>query len=449
MSSPALKIIRYPDLERWDVKYFLAELDCKYPLVPLVELVKEHNEKVKPSKEPDKIFRILGVNNTGGIFHAYDSPGRKIKQPYKKVNAGDFAYNPYRVNVGSIGIVPPEHDGAYISPAYVVFRVNREKLLPELLLFILKGEFFNESLRAATAGSVRMNLTYDLLRTLKVPLPTMEAQLRAMTIWQQSQEQTDCLMRKSVDVLLECTQSVLRTLGFPMPSEEFRATVFATRWKTCERWSTNHNLAIRTMVNFDSGKFPVRDFGDIVEYMQYGSSEKANSISKGVPILRMNNLVDGGIDFSDLKHLDVCGPAKDALLLHDGDILINRTNSKELVGKCAVFHSSDEYVFASYLIRIRINKTIALSDYVAFLINSPLVRQQIDALSRQIIGQANINTEELRSLKLPLPPIAVQQELIKKIMSARDNATELRMQAHETESTAQRSVAKCILGQIE
>jgi type I restriction enzyme, S subunit len=449
MTSAALKIIRYPDLVRWDVKYFLAELECKYPLVPLADLVEEHNEKVKPFLEPDKTFRILGVNNTGGIFHAYDSLGKKIKQPYKKVNAGDFAYNPYRINVGSIGLVPPEHDGAYISPAYVVFRVNREKMLPELLLFILKGEFFNELLRAATAGSVRMNLTYDLLRTLKVPVPPMEAQCKAMCIWKQSLEEKDRLMRDCVDVLLDCTRSVLGSLGFPMPSAKDHTIVFATRWKTCERWSTNHNLASRTMVNYDSGMYPVCDLGDIVEYMQYGSSEKANSICKGVPILRMNNLVDGDIDFSDMKHLDISGPAKEALVLREGDILLNRTNSKELVGKCAVFHSLDEYVFASYLIRIRLCGTKALPDYIAFLVNSPLVRRQIDAMSRQIIGQANINTEELRSLRIPLPPLAIQHELIRDIFSARRRAAQLRMQARESESSAQCAVAKCVLGRSE
>ncbi|MBW2155007.1 MAG: hypothetical protein JRH18_25540 [Deltaproteobacteria bacterium] len=77
----------------------------------------------------------------------------------------------YRINVGSIGWVPPEYDGAYISPAYVVFSIDESVILPELFWFILKAPFFNEALRAATAGSVRMNLTYPLLQTLKIPIP--------------------------------------------------------------------------------------------------------------------------------------------------------------------------------------------------------------------------------------------------------------------------------------
>ena len=77
----------------------------------------------------------------------------------------------------------------------------------------------------------------------------------------------------------------------------------------------------------------------------------------------------------------------------EGDILINRTNSKELVGKCGVFQAEGEYVFASYLIRVRVDNSRVLPEYLAYAINSPLGRQQVDALSRQIIGQANINSQ--------------------------------------------------------
>ncbi|MFH2043965.1 MAG: hypothetical protein ABIK92_02335 [Pseudomonadota bacterium] len=122
MSTAATpRYINFSELDRWDVKYFTGRIKSKYPLVSLSTFVREHNEKVRPFNFPDDTFKILGVNNIDGIFHAYDALGKGIKQPYKKVSAGDFAYNPYRINVGSIGWVPDKHDGAFISPAYVVF----------------------------------------------------------------------------------------------------------------------------------------------------------------------------------------------------------------------------------------------------------------------------------------------------------------------------------------
>jgi type I restriction enzyme, S subunit len=105
--------------------------------------------------------------------------------------------------------------------------------------------------------------------------------------------------------------------------------------------------------------------------------------------------------------------------LKEGDILFNRTNSKELVGKCAVFHASGDFVFASYLIRVRANPAKADPDFLAYLVNSSIGRQQIDALSRQIIGQANVNSEELRGLQMPLPPVSVQKKIMQRIAAGR------------------------------
>ena len=67
----------------------------------------------------------------------------------------------------------------------------------------------------------------------------------------------------------------------------------------------------------------------------------------------MGNIVNGILDLSDLKHIELSKNEHVKLLLRKGDILFNRTNSKELVGKCAVFNEKGDYVFASYLIRIR------------------------------------------------------------------------------------------------
>ncbi len=86
-------LIRYQELDRWDVKYFSGKINSKYQLRELKGIVFEHNEKVLLGNYPDSEFKILGVNNYGGIFHAYDTLGNEIKQPYKKVNGGDFAYS--------------------------------------------------------------------------------------------------------------------------------------------------------------------------------------------------------------------------------------------------------------------------------------------------------------------------------------------------------------------
>lgn len=176
------------------------------------------------------------------------------------------------------------------------------------------------------------------------------------------------------------------------------------------------------------------------------TDEKANAEKKGIPVIRMNNIVDGYLDLTNLKHISLSTQELQRWLLYDGDILFNRTNSKELVGKCAVFHEKGDYVFASYLIRIRTDGTRANPDYVSFIINSYIGRQQIDAMSRQIIGQANINTEELRSLRIPLPPLNIQQSIIERVHLKRAEVDLQHEKAKQIHQEAEAEIEAMILG---
>ena len=442
------RYINFSELDRWDVKYFSGRIKSKYPLVSLATFVCEHNEKVRPFNFPEETFKILGVNNTDGIFHAYDALGKEIKQPYKKVSAGNFAYNPYRINVGSIGWVPDEHDGAFISPAYVVFSIDATIILPELFWFILKSEFFNKTLRAATAGSVRMNLTYPLLETLKIPIPPLSIQQKIVAHWKASQQTVITTNECAVQIEKKIQERFLSDLGLPKPKRSIPPKCFAANWESFERWSVSYNQAVMSMVDLTRGNYPVVELGSILEMVQYGTSEKANTSEKGTSVLRMNNIKDGYLDYSNIKHVALTKKTREALLLVDGDILFNRTNSKELVGKCAVFHSHDEYVFASYLIRVKPDKDMAISDFVAYCINSVIGRQQIDALSRQIIGQANINSQELRSLRLPLPPIDSQQEIMARIDAGRNEVIQQMETVTQLQNQTQSEIERMILGTL-
>src|SRR5574341_1347298 len=135
----------------------------------------------------------------------------------------------------------------------------------------------------------------------------------------------------------------------------------------------------------------------------------------------MNNLQDDGWNLSDLKYIELPPNEAERYRLEPDDILFNRTNSKELVGKCAVFREEGHWVFASYLIRISLDQTKASPDFVALFLNTRAGRAQIDRLSRQIIGMSNINAQEIRELQIPLPPLDIQSELVTHMQAAHES----------------------------
>lgn len=129
-----------------------------------------------------------------------------------------------------------------------------------------------------------------------------------------------------------------------------------------------------------------------------------------VPVLRMNNITFGGDwEFGDLKFMDLKRDSWDRYTVRAGDLLFNRTNSKELVGKTAVFRGADAMAFAGYLIRVRVNQH-ADPEYLAGFLNCSYGKRLVRKMAKNIVGMANINAQELRGIRLPAPPLALQKQ---------------------------------------
>jgi type I restriction enzyme S subunit len=155
---------------------------------------------------------------------------------------------------------------------------------------------------------------------------------------------------------------------------------------------------------------------DVISMIQYGTSVKTDSTNdQGVPMLRMGNIQHGRLDLTNLKYIARESENISEFTIAKGDVLFNRTNSPELVGKTAVYDSDLEAVFASYLIRLRCDKRIGHSAYVASWINSPWGRWWARTVRTDGVSQSNINATTLQTMPLPLPTFQEQQEIVRRI----------------------------------
>jgi type I restriction enzyme S subunit len=177
--------------------------------------------------------------------------------------------------------------------------------------------------------------------------------------------------------------------------------------------------------------------GAAAEVLEYGTSKKAGSDERDVPVLRMGNIQSGSLVLDDLKYCRVDREIE-RLMLQDGDLLFNRTNSPELVGKAAVFHESRPMTFASYLIRLRFASDTADPDFVNYWINSAWGRAWARYVKADGVSQSNINGTKLGSMPLPLPPVEEQREIVRRAsqLLASANALLARMTRRVETSTA-------------
>jgi type I restriction enzyme S subunit len=164
---------------------------------------------------------------------------------------------------------------------------------------------------------------------------------------------------------------------------------------------------------------------DIVIRVQYGLSKTMNSEKIGLPIIRMNNLTyDGFLDLSDLKYVNIENEIANKYMLEKGDILFNRTNSRDLVGKTTVFNQDGKFVFASYLIRVIVDRNKAIPEYISMYLNSRRVKEIFFRIARPAVQMANINAKELCSIEIPLPPLEEQKRIVSRLEQLINRAEE-------------------------
>jgi len=158
---------------------------------------------------------------------------------------------------------------------------------------------------------------------------------------------------------------------------------------------------------------------EITQSSVFGSSAKASEDSSGVPVIRMGNITNGKIIIDNLKYLPHDHQDVKKYTLEENDLLFNRTNSLELVGKTAVVDATvaGRVTFASYLIKVSLYLKDILAYYVCNYINSHIGRNILLSMATQQVGQANINSTKLLSLPVPLPPENELLEISKIIRS--------------------------------
>ena len=157
--------------------------------------------------------------------------------------------------------------------------------------------------------------------------------------------------------------------------------------------------------------------GEVALFTQYGTSTKSIPSEQGVPVLTMGNIQDGAVVWGNEKKIPATSEEFPALFLKKFDLLYNRTNSAELVGKTGIYLGEDDCkTFASYLIRVQLSKISSSPRYVNLAINAPVFREtQIVPLIKKQTGQANVNGTALKNMLVPVPPLTEQHRIVAKV----------------------------------
>jgi type I restriction enzyme, S subunit len=430
-------ITYYKDLTRWDIKSYLLKLTSPYSIEELRNYIYDHSEKENIFEDPVKDFPILGVMSKEGVYFNGYVKGRNINQPYKKVKAGELAYNPYRVNIGSIGIVQSEYDNFYISPAYVVFGV-KEGLVNEFLYLVLSSDWFNPYLRAATSGSVRQNLTFDLLSQLKVPTPPLKIQKEIVENWRNDKKKSQELNKKAVKKEIAIDDYVLSTLGVEKKEHKKKKGGFIAWFKDLERWGINFNSYDWTLYNlFESNKYKTEKLSHIAKInkiYQFSIEDLQKEVSF-VPMESVSD-IEGEINSPKIKKLNDIKNGFTRFV--EGDIIFAKITPCMENGKCAVAENlvNSIGIGSTEFHVLSPDNNMIDTKYLWIFLRLKSFRKSAERFFTGSAGQQRVPANFLEEIKIPVPPLKIQKEIVDEVRRIRQEISQTRKQADEFLETA-------------
>jgi type I restriction enzyme S subunit len=387
----------------------------------------------------------------------------------QRLKSGDVLVSMTRPNLNAVAIVPPDLDGAVGSTGFHVLRAT-ERTEPRWLYYAVQTHGFISAMTELVQGALYPAVRPKDIRTFEIPHPPLDQQKLIVAEIEKQFSRLDEAVAN-----LKRVKANLKRYKAAVLKAAVEGRLVETEAELARRYETGAQLLQRILETRRSqwkgkGKYKEPAAPDItglpelpegwawalVEQLsvlvEYGSSAKTREDAVGVPVLRMGNIVEGELVLDNLKYLPADHDKFPKLLLEAGDLLFNRTNSPELVGKTAIFLGSPQKCsFASYLIRVRLIDG-CIPTFLACYINSSHGRNWVKSVVTQQVGQANVNGTKLQALAAPLPPLVEQHRIVaeveRRLSLANEAETQVNTNLRRAERLRQSILSRAFSGEI-
>jgi type I restriction enzyme S subunit len=408
-------------------------------------------------QDPDGDTRLIQLADVGdGLFrnrsNRYMTTEKVVQLRCTLLQKGDILVARMPDPLGRACLYPGSKRPAVTVVDVCIIRPGRNGVDSRWLMWAINSPEVRQQISSFQTGTTRKRISRKNLGGIKIAVPPFAEQGRiaeaiegyASVLGASESILTSARMRSGL--LLRSTIESAMNGRFAQESSEDEpvgALIERLRKKNSLKATSGKKHApehrkLSAHINLPS-HWTVQPLALLADNIEYGTSAKADAEpgETKIPVLRMGNIQDGHLDLTNLKYLPESHPDASKLRLRDGDLLFNRTNSAELVGKAAVYHSKlGPATFASYLIRVQLAAGIE-PEWVSLCINSPEGRRYINSVAAQQVGQANVNGTKLAAFPIPVPPHGEQLRLLAEVSEWRDKVERI---AAVTERCLKRSV---------
>ena len=266
--------------------------------------------------------------------------------------------------------------------------VDKSKYFPEFIAYQTREQRLQECFRKQKRGVTIQGISRDDLKDFVLYVPPLDEQQKIAAVLFKIQQAIE-IQESIIENTRELKKSTLHhVFTHGLRGEKSKETEIGP---IPERWE-------------------VLELGSVLRLAQYGLSVRGLSNGQ-YPILRMNCQIDGQVHLNDLQYVNLGNDIFEKFKVDDGDILFNRTNSWELVGRTAIYHSKEAAVFASYLIRLKLKEEKIIPDYLNCFFNMDATQRRLKSLASRGVSQSNISASKLKTFQVPVPAMDEQLEI--------------------------------------
>jgi type I restriction enzyme S subunit len=349
-----------------------------FPIVALEEVVNHRNQFIQIN-DLENYKRCRVQLHAQGIVLRDVVPGSEIKTKKQQVcRPGEFLVAEIDAKIGGFGIVPPELDGAIVSSHYFLFVIDETRLNRQFLDYFIRTPYFREQITAQGSTNYAAIRPTNVL-SYKIPLPPLSEQCRIVARIEELAakiEEARGLRRKAVG--------------------EDEVIISSATSKIC----------------YGNGQI-LCSFGEVLLEAKNGIYKPPEYWGFGIPCVRMYNIKGHQMNTNQLQNLDVTPEELKIYSCKPGDLIFNRVNSAELVGKTGLITENyPNCTFESKNMRLRVDIKKTLPEYAVRILNSKETREYYRLALKQQCGMATLNQGHVRSIPFPLLPLPEQRRIV-------------------------------------
>jgi type I restriction enzyme, S subunit len=439
VSTLNLHIIRWTKLDKWTIPrtdLFQLKIPESWSILPIHKIVKQVTNREKVISE--KQYRMIGVKWYGeGTFERETVLGQNISANWvTPVVPNAFIYNRLFAWKESFAIVPKEHAGQYVSNEFPQFIADENTVLPTYLYLVFLQPNIVKIVKGSSIGSAavsRNRLKEEDFLKFEIPIPPLEVQQKIIDFWLKAKHISKSLVEESEKIKENIENFILSELGIQNKKYSKKTGVILSNFKKINQWGVDFNSYNWDLDELlESSNFPMVFLNSITEInpsIQYTSSD----LDLDVSFIPMSYVSEKTKKIEKMDKRKLKDVMNGYTRFRENDIIFAKITPCMENGKCVVaknlfngigFGSTEFHV-------IKPNQEKIIPEFLCLILRLQLVRDNAQRFFIGSAGQKRVPAEFLEKIKIPLPSLAKQKEIVNQVNSYDQEIEEKRKRSQQ------------------